>query len=119
MNPTTMNPTTETNPFPKNEAQSFDTTTRAGTGVDDAVNRAVQGAHRAVDRVAERAVPAVERLKSGVNEAAGVLQARAGQLDEARERWVGETRNYVREHPLATVGGALVAGMVLARMLWR
>ncbi len=68
--------------------------------------------------VAEKAVPAVERLRSGVSEASERLQARADQLGQLQERWVEDSRNYVREHPFTSVAAALAAGMLLARLLW-
>jgi ElaB/YqjD/DUF883 family membrane-anchored ribosome-binding protein len=117
-----MSPSPEVNPFPKTEAAPMGgaTSATATTGMpDDMVNRAAETAHRAVDRVAEKATPAVERLRSGVNEATHVLQARADQLGEVQERWVAESRDYVREHPFASLAAALAAGMLLARLLWR
>jgi len=116
-----MSPSPEVNPFPKPEtAQSMvGTSSAAVRAADDVVSRAAESAHRAVDRVAEKAAPAVERLATGVDEAAAVLHERADQLGAMQERWVVESRNYVREHPFTSMAAALAAGMVLARLLWR
>jgi len=114
-----MSPSPEVNPFPRPEtSQSMVGTSSAAVRADDVVNRAAESAHRAVDRVAEKAAPAVERLATGVNEAAAVMHQRADQLGAMQERWVVESRNYVREHPFASMAAALAAGMVLARLLW-
>jgi ElaB/YqjD/DUF883 family membrane-anchored ribosome-binding protein len=112
-----MSPSPEVNPFPKSEVPPVGGTSSTMTA-DDMVTRAAETAHRAVDRVAEKAVPAVERLKSGVSEATQVLHARADQLGHLQERWVEDSRNYVREHPFTSVAAALAAGMLLAKLLW-
>ncbi len=119
-----MSPSPEVNPFPKSEVPPLGSTgtlpgnAASTASADDIVNRAAETAHRAVDRMAEKAVPAVERVKSGVNEATTMLQARADQLGQLQERWVEDSRNYVREHPFTSVAAALAAGMLLARLLW-
>lgn len=113
-----MTPSPEVNPFPKTESAPIGEPTSPLT-TDDMVSRAAQTAHRAVDRMAEKAAPAVERLKGGVDEATTALQARADQLGELQERWVVESRAYVREHPFTAMAAALAAGMLLARLLWR
>jgi ElaB/YqjD/DUF883 family membrane-anchored ribosome-binding protein len=126
-----MSPSPEVNPFPTSETPPIGGTSSAvpplgGTSsattstmtADEMVNRAAETAHRAVDRVAEKAMPAVERVRSGVSEAATVLQARADQFGQLQERWVEESRSYVREHPFTSVAAALAAGMLLARLLW-
>jgi len=115
-----MSPSPEFNPYPKTEtAPSMGGTSSVAASTDDIVNRAAESAHRAVDRVAEKAAPAVERLKTGVDEATSALQARADQFGAMQERWVVESRNYVREHPFTSIAAALAAGMLLARLLWR
>jgi ElaB/YqjD/DUF883 family membrane-anchored ribosome-binding protein len=79
--------------------------------------RVVQGAHEAVDRVAERAAPAVERLRSGVTAAAESLQIKADEWNRVSDEWLASARQGVREHPLAAVAVALVAGVALSRLL--
>jgi ElaB/YqjD/DUF883 family membrane-anchored ribosome-binding protein len=106
-----MSPSPEVNPFPTTETAPVGEPSST-LASDDMVNRAAQTAHRAVDRVAEKAAPAVERATTA-------LQARADQLGELQERWVVESRTYVREHPFTSVAAALAAGMLLARLLWR
>jgi ElaB/YqjD/DUF883 family membrane-anchored ribosome-binding protein len=120
-----MSPSPEVNPFPKSETPPLGGTTGTMSGsmpstatTDEMVSRAAETAHRAVDRMAEKAVPAVERVRSGVSEASEMLQARADQLGQLQERWVQDSRNYVREHPFTSVAAALAAGMLLARLLW-
>ena len=86
---------------------------------EDTLNRAVQGAHTLVDQLAQTAGPAVERLLSGVDSASQALQSGAEDFSELQERWMESCRGCVREHPLASIGVAIVAGMLLNRMMTR
>jgi ElaB/YqjD/DUF883 family membrane-anchored ribosome-binding protein len=77
----------------------------------------VQGAHDAVDRVAEKAGPAVERLRAGVHGAAEAMQVRADHLAALSDEWMEACRSSVRQHPLAAVALAVVAGVAVGRLL--
>jgi ElaB/YqjD/DUF883 family membrane-anchored ribosome-binding protein len=98
------------------------TTTELPSGVpgsvtDPAVERAARTAHGAVDRVAGTASSAVERVRSGVQGAVGTMSEKMHDLSATREVWVDGARERVREHPLASVGMALAAGYLLARLM--
>lgn len=86
-------------------------------GNDRVIDRVVHGVHQAVDRMAEKAVPTAERVKSGVSGAAEAVQSQADHLGEMQEEWVTACRDCVRAHPLKSVGAAVVAGMILSRIL--
>ena len=88
-----------------------------GSVSDPAIERVARTAHGAVDRVAGGASAAVERVRSGVQGAMGTVSERMQDLQSNREVWVDSARERVREHPLATVGVALAAGYLLARIL--
>jgi ElaB/YqjD/DUF883 family membrane-anchored ribosome-binding protein len=88
-----------------------------GSVSDPAIERVARSAHSAVDRVAGTASSAVERVRSGVQGAVGTVSERMHDLQSNREVWVDSARERVREHPLATIGVALAAGYLLARIL--
>lgn len=81
------------------------------------MDRAVQGAHSMVDRVAEKAGPAVDRIRSGVDTASAALESGMDTLSQTQERWVENCRVCVRDHPLASVGVAVAAGILLSRLI--
>jgi ElaB/YqjD/DUF883 family membrane-anchored ribosome-binding protein len=91
----------------------------AATASDDAIRRVAQGAHTIVDRVAEKAGPAVERLRSGVNTAAESVRSGTSELTDLQQRWLEGCRTCVRDHPLASIGVAVAAGMIVSRLLER
>lgn len=101
--------------FP-NHASPDDSPASATEGTLD---RAVQGAHTMVDRVADRAGPAVERVHSTIDSAAESVKGGGEELCAIQQRWADNCRTCVREHPLATLGFAVAAGMVLSRLLRR
>jgi ElaB/YqjD/DUF883 family membrane-anchored ribosome-binding protein len=111
----------QSSPFPTTETAEAAPALRdppgGPRGSDATVERMVQGAHQAVDRVAEKAGPAVERLRSGMADAAQAVHARADELAALGDEWVETCRNSVRQHPLAAVALALVAGMAVSRLL--
>jgi ElaB/YqjD/DUF883 family membrane-anchored ribosome-binding protein len=88
-----------------------------GSVSDPAIERMARGAHGAVDRMAGGASTAVERVRTGVQGAMGTMSDRMHDLQSSREVWVDSARERVREHPLATIGVALAAGYLLARIL--
>jgi ElaB/YqjD/DUF883 family membrane-anchored ribosome-binding protein len=88
-----------------------------GSVSDPAIERVARSAHSAVDRVAGTASSAVERMRSGMHGAMGTVSERMHDLSSTREMWTDNARERVREHPLASVGIALAAGYLIARLL--
>ncbi len=72
------------------------------------IERASSGAHQTVDRLASQAQAAKERLL-----ASGEQWASQGQ------HYVDQTREMVRANPLAAVGIAVAAGMLLSKLTSR
>ncbi len=103
-----LNPTTSATDLPSGVS---------GSVSDPAIERVARGAHGAVDRMAGGASTAVERVRSGVQGAMGTMTEKMHDLQSNRDVWVDSTRERVREHPLATIGVALAAGYLLARIL--
>ena len=123
----------QSSPFPTSDSMSGNTgsnasnaggATRSGDGQaggsgsgEELMERVVQGAHKAVDRVAEKAAPAVERIKHRVDNAAETVHSQTDRMRAMEEEWIDATRTCVRNHPLASVGVAVLAGMMLSRMM--
>lgn len=81
-----------------------------------AVDRVAQSAHQAVDRIASKAGPTMDRMRSTASNAADSVQARMEDFSEIQEQWTESMRDQVRAHPLAVVGLAVLAGMLLGRL---
>ena len=81
-----------------------------------AVDRVAQTAHEAVDRIASKAAPAVERARATATSAADSVQARMEDLAAMQEQWAESARDQVRAHPLAVVGLAVLAGLLIGRL---
>lgn len=113
--------TTGSSPFPTAESNYMsDNGMRSGleTGsTHDTVNRLKQSAHDTVDRIADKAAPAVDRMRSSVSDMKDSMHARGEQLNAMQEQWLESCRSTVREHPVATVAVAVVAGMLLSKIL--
>jgi ElaB/YqjD/DUF883 family membrane-anchored ribosome-binding protein len=78
----------------------------AAARVAPAIDRVARAAHETVDKVAQAAVPAADWLNES-----------ADQLRLQREQWMENSRGYIRERPLLTVGVALGVGYLLGRLL--
>lgn len=89
------------------------------TGGDTStLDRVVQGAHDALDRAAERARPAVDKLRGTLGGSGeSLLGDRAEEWKAMQEQYLTQFRGFVRDHPVATVAGALAVGMLLSRMM--
>lgn len=81
-----------------------------------AVDRVAQTAHQAVDRIAAKAAPAMERMRSTASNAADTMHSQMEDLSVMQEQWTESMRDQVRAHPLAVVGLAVLAGMLLGRL---
>jgi ElaB/YqjD/DUF883 family membrane-anchored ribosome-binding protein len=81
-----------------------------------AVDRVAQTAHEAVDRIASKAGPALERMRSSATGATESMHAQMDELTAMQEQWAEQMRDQVRAHPLAVVGLAVLAGMLLGRL---
>lgn len=115
---------TESNlPFPTAEQASVDPATMSNGGAshlqgngNDLMSRVVQGAHQTIDRLAESAAPHVQRLSEGVSGTSERVHAQVDHLREVGDEWTESLRMTVREHPLAALGLALAAGMLIAKL---
>ncbi|HZA94936.1 MAG TPA: hypothetical protein VE421_02285 [Burkholderiaceae bacterium] len=95
------------------------TTGRANQAADRAhstVDRVAQGAHETVDRLAAKAAPLLDRAKSTAADAQDTLYAKYDDFMAMEEEWAESARDQIRAHPLAVVGIALVAGLLIGRL---
>src|SRR5262245_61606508 len=100
--------------------------------IGNTVNKAAQGAREMVDKVANladeaarKAIPAaqqfahkaVDKAEAGAASAAAWVDEHADQFNGVQEKLLEDTRNYVRENPLTSIGIAFVAGLLLSRIV--
>ncbi len=88
--------------------------TRNGESI---IDRLAQTAHAAVDRMAESAGPALDRMRDTASTTADSLRSRVGDMGEMQSRAVDGVRDYVREKPVTSLAIAVLAGMVISRMM--
>ena len=104
------------------------TTNEAGSPLSRGVDQALATAHDAINALSDAAKPTVDRMTSGANnvadqvsgaatQAAKQLRVSGKKLQKMEKRLEKSTRGYVREHPVASLGMALAAGYVVARLL--
>jgi ElaB/YqjD/DUF883 family membrane-anchored ribosome-binding protein len=72
-----------------------------------------------VDRVATGAHEAVDKVAGAANAAAKVMEEKGGQLKAVQDRYLDQCRQSVRDNPLAAIGIALAAGLVISHLLSR
>jgi ElaB/YqjD/DUF883 family membrane-anchored ribosome-binding protein len=109
--------------------------TPANNGADGAIGKASASAHSAVDTIADaadeaarKAKPAIDKVTTmahqAVDKAAGVaapaadwLAGKGASLDATQKKLVTDTCTYVTANPLKSIGIALVAGILLGRIV--
>lgn len=84
-----------------------------------ATNRATEAVHEAVDRAAATAGPAEDRLRDAASSARVRARETGDRLQERSEELASQTRRYVDDHPLASLGIAFAAGLVISSLLRR
>ena len=100
----------------------------SNSGIEQVAARASAAAHDTVDKVADAARPVVDHLASGAhasldkvtdaaNSAASALAKKGEQLKAAQERVMAQCSGYVRDNPFKSLGIAVLAGLVLSRLI--
>ena len=100
-------------PKPRSDAPGESTQTVAPIG--DTVNRTVQDATATLDSHAHQ----TSRFPTSARNPGREAQTNVGtQIEDffSRQNWAESARNAIREHPLAVVGVALVAGLLVGRL---
>ena len=88
---------------------------RVAESAHGAVDQVMQGAHDTVDRFAAKAGPALDRARSAASDIQTTAYTKYD--DFIKGEWVESAREEVRARPLAAVGIALAAGLLLSRLL--
>ena len=81
------------------------------------VDKIAQSAHQAVDRIASRAAPAIDQMRSAATQAGEAMGERLDHLSAVQDEWIESARGQVRAHPLAVVGLAVLAGLLVGRIM--
>ena len=90
--------------------------TQAAERAHSTVDRVAQGAHETVDRLAAKAAPMLDRARTAAGDAQNTLYAKYDDFMAMEEEWAESARDQIRAHPLAVVGIALVAGLLIGRL---
>lgn len=69
------------------------------------------------EKVSDTAREAFDKIADATSHTVDMLSDTGEQLLTAEQRMVRDCRRCVREHPLASIGLALAAGLVVSRML--
>lgn len=111
-------------PGKSNPGRTDDTLDRTSSSAHAAINTAANAAYDlsrkarpAIEQAASIAHGAVDKAVHAAAPGADWLDEQAESLDAARKELMAQTCAYVREHPLRSVGIALVAGYVFSRVV--
>jgi ElaB/YqjD/DUF883 family membrane-anchored ribosome-binding protein len=88
---------------------------RAADNAHGTVDHVAQGAHDTVDRIASQAGSAFDRAESTANDVSATAPSNYDDL--MNSEWAETLRDEVRARPLAAVGIALAAGLLISRLL--
>ena len=104
----TLNPTKPLSAAPAESRQ-------AGTSVGDTVDRTAQGATSTADSRAAQTSRFPTRARDAGREGQTNVETKIEDFFSSQD-WAESARNAVRAHPLAVVGVALVAGLLVGRL---
>ncbi len=88
---------------------------RAADSAHSSVDYVSQGAHDTVDRISSTAGSAFDRARSTAGDVEATAQSKYEDL--MNSEWAETVRDEVRARPLAAVGIALAAGLLISRLL--
>jgi ElaB/YqjD/DUF883 family membrane-anchored ribosome-binding protein len=69
-----------------------------------------------IDKLSSAAEEAAEKIASVTSQATDVLGEKGEQLKELEQQLVEDARDYIREHPITSMGIALAAGFMLSQI---
>jgi len=72
-----------------------------------------------LSQISDAAQQTVGRVTEAASQAAQRLSDQTDELWQMQQRAMDTTRTYVRDHPLAAIGIAIVIGLVVARLTSR
>jgi len=70
-----------------------------------------------VDHMASGAHGAVDKMADVVTQAAEALDVKSEQLKDFQAQWLENSRVYIRDNPMKSLGIAVVGGFFLSRLL--
>ncbi len=91
-------------------------TTSAAQGASHGTESPSHSAKPAVDRLTVSAHETVDKISNVASHAVETLGLKGEQIGDAEKRLIAGTRKYVQDHPVASVGIALVTGYALSRV---
>jgi ElaB/YqjD/DUF883 family membrane-anchored ribosome-binding protein len=90
---------------------------RAVDSLADTADEAARKVKPRIDKVAAMAHEAVDKAAGAASDTADKLTARGESLNAAQKKLVEDTCSYVSANPLKSVGIAVLAGFLLARIV--
>lgn len=69
-----------------------------------------------IDKLSSAAEEAAEKIANVTSQATDVLGEKGEKLMEMEAQLVEDARDYIREHPIASMGIALAAGFMLSQI---
>lgn len=115
---TTSHPVT---PFPTASAHAGEGSSAAALESPGTGSASGQNMTSSVDRFVKQAASAahatVDNVAGGISSIAGGLKDGSAEVAGAQQEWLEAARDAIREHPFATVAGALVVGAALLSLV--
>ena len=90
-------------------------TAEAAGRAHSVVDSAVDGAHGTVDRLASKAASALDRARYATDDLKTTASTKLDDFMNSEDK-AEAARTEIREHPLAAVAIALVAGLIIGRL---
>jgi ElaB/YqjD/DUF883 family membrane-anchored ribosome-binding protein len=91
--------------------------TSGSTGAADTVHKVADAAGSTVDRMASGAHAAVDKTADVAAQAAEALGVKGEHLKDLQVQWLENSRAYIRDNPVKSLGIAIVGGFLLSRLL--
>jgi ElaB/YqjD/DUF883 family membrane-anchored ribosome-binding protein len=82
----------------------------------ETIDKLSSTADEAAEKIASAAEEAAKKIASATSQATEMLGEKGEQLKEIEEKLVEDARDYIREHPISSMGIALAAGFMLSQL---
>ena len=85
--------------------------------VDTVVETVTDFTNETIDKASKATNEAVDKASKATHQVADKMSEKGSQLKKAEQRLMKETTDYVRDHPMTSVGIALGVGFLLSKWL--
>ena len=108
---------TETGDLDQRDSDKAAAAERVRHAAHERIDTVAEAVHPVVDRLTDAAHKTVEKLSNAATHAAESVSVKTDDLQHLQDQFTEDCREFVRTHPLKSLGYAAAVGFILTKLL--